>query len=254
MQAAIEFVNVHKAFGAQRVLRGLSLRVPTGKKTFIIGRSGEGKSVTLKHIAGLLHPDEGEVFVNGMNMTHAKEKEWVEARKSVGYLFQDGALFDSLSVGENVAFALREHRKESIAAMNARVSELLNLVGLPDSENKFPPQLSIGEKKRVGLARALALSPSLLLYDEPTTGMDSFVSELIDDLISEMQKRIPSLSSIVVSHDIKSILTVADYIVFLHEGQSYFAGSPKDFQASEDVIVKQFLSGSSQGPLSKVIV
>lgn len=251
--AVIEFQDVHKGFGSQKVLRGLSISVPRGKVTFAIGRSGEGKSVTLKHIVGILSPDSGRVRVLGQDMTEADEKAWLETRKKIGYLFQDGALFDSISVGENVAFALEEFSKQGKKEKESRVQELLELVGLPDAAKKFPTELSIGEKKRVGLARALALKPEILLYDEPTTGMDSFVAELIDDLITSMQKRLPGLSAIVVSHDVKSILSVAEHIIFLHEGKAYFEGDSEDFKNSSDPLVRQFIAGSSTGPLAKVI-
>ena len=249
---------MHKTFGSNKVLRGLTLRIPERKITFIIGRSGEGKSVTIKHIVGILKPDRGRVAFDGVAMTGAGPREWEKARRKIGLLFQDGALFDSLSVAENVAFALMEGGKEkedgrkklTLAEKNTRVEELLTKVGLPGISSKFPTALSIGEKKRVGLARALALDPKLLLYDEPTTGMDSLVSELIDGLIAEMQANTEGLSSVVISHDTRSILHVAENIVFLHEGRVYLQGPPSAFRESDDPVIRQFLSGSAQGPLS----
>jgi phospholipid/cholesterol/gamma-HCH transport system ATP-binding protein len=254
-EAIVEFHDVHKTFGSNRVLRGIDLRIPEGKITFVIGRSGEGKSVTIKHIVGILKPDRGRVVFDGKDMTEAGPREWEVERRKIGLLFQDGALFDSLSVAENVAFALREDgtARMGLAQMNARVVELLAKVGLPGIEDKFPPELSIGEKKRVGLARALALDPKLLLYDEPTTGMDSLVSELIDNLIVDMQAKTPGLSSVVISHDVRSILKVAESIVFLHEGRIYMQGTPDEFRRSEDPVIKQFLTGSPRGPLSRPI-
>jgi phospholipid/cholesterol/gamma-HCH transport system ATP-binding protein len=253
----VEFDDVHKTFGSNRVLRGLSLHVPEGRITFVIGRSGEGKSVTLKHIVGILRPDKGRVTFDGIDMTEASPGQWDQQRRKIGLLFQDGALFDSLSVSENVSFALQEpsspRGRMSVSALNARVGELLDAVGLSGIEGKYPTELSIGEKKRVGLARALSLDPKLLLYDEPTTGMDSLVSELIDSLIVDMQAKRPGLSSIVISHDVRSILNVAESIVFLHEGKVHMHGTPDDFRASGDPIIKQFLSGALEGPLSTPI-
>jgi phospholipid/cholesterol/gamma-HCH transport system ATP-binding protein len=249
----VEFKQVYKTFGTNKVLQGLDLKVPPGRITFIIGRSGEGKSVTLKHIVGILRPDRGQVFLQGRDMTQASEKDWIEARQKMGLLFQDGALFDSLSVSENVAFALNEKSDLTLKQKNDRILELLEMVGLPNLGLKFPPELSIGEKKRVGLARALALNPALLMYDEPTTGMDSLVSELIDELIAKMQKSIPTMTSVVISHDMGSILKVAHNIIFLHDGKLLKEGTPDEFRASTDPILKQFMSGSSQGPLSRPI-
>ncbi len=232
------------------MLSGIDLKIPRGKITFVIGQSGEGKSVTLKHIIGILHPDEGSVFVDGKNMTQAGSEEWIKVRQKVGILFQDGALFDSLSVFENVVFPLREFRSFSEDELNAECVRLLQLVGLPGKEQSFPAELSIGEKKRVGLARALALSPSILLYDEPTTSMDPLVSELIDELIISTQRRILGLSSVVVSHDVGSILEVPDHIILLVQGRVYLAGSTQLFKTTTDPLVRQFLQGGREGPLT----
>jgi phospholipid/cholesterol/gamma-HCH transport system ATP-binding protein len=249
----VQFSNVRKSFGNQHVLRGLSFELRRGEISFIIGRSGEGKSVTIKHVIGVLHPDEGSIFVDGNDLSHAREEDWIEARKKIGLLFQDGALFDSMTVGENVAFPIREFQKLSPKQLTDRVNELLELVGLPDYGMAQVPDLSIGERKRVGLARALALNPSLLLYDEPTTGMDPLVSELIDTLIVDMQKKIKGLSSVVISHDIQSVLRIADRIFFLHEGKMYHSGTPDDFRRSSDPVIQQFLAGSLTGPLGQPI-
>lgn len=249
----VVFKNVSKSFGHQNVLRGLNFELQRGEISFIIGRSGEGKSVTIKHIIGVLHPDAGEIFINGEQLTHAPETSWIRARRNIGLLFQDGALFDSLSVGENVAFPIREFEKLTPKELTLKVEELLDLVGLPGYGNAKVPDLSIGERKRVGLARALALNPSLLLYDEPTTGMDPLISELIDSLTLEMQKKIPGLSSVVISHDIQSVLRLADRIYFLHEGKIYASGTPKDFRESGDPVIRQFITGSLSGPLGQPI-
>ncbi|NBO38056.1 ATP-binding cassette domain-containing protein [bacterium] len=249
----VVFNNVRKSFGNQQVLRGLSFELKRGEISFIIGRSGEGKSVTIKHIIGVLHPDSGDISVDGVQLSHAPETEWIKARRQMGLLFQDGALFDSMSVGENIAFPLIEFEKLSPAELTTRVESLLDLVGLPGYGNARVPDLSIGERKRVGLARALALNPSLLLYDEPTTGMDPLISELIDTLILEMQKKIRGLSSVVISHDIQSVMQLADRIFFLHEGRMYASGTPAEFRASADPVVQQFITGSMEGPLGQPI-
>jgi phospholipid/cholesterol/gamma-HCH transport system ATP-binding protein len=248
----VEFRSVEKRFGPQRVLAGLDLAVPRGKITFVIGQSGEGKSVTLKHIVGILRPDSGRVLLDGVDMTHADPTTWIAARKKVGFLFQDGALFDSLSVFENVVFPLREFSAMNEEELHREAETLLELVGLPGRQEATPAELSIGEKKRVGLARALALRPKLLLYDEPTTSMDPLISELIDTLIVSTQRRIPGLSSVVVSHDVTSILSVADHIILLVKGKTYCQGTPDEFRSSSDPLVRQFLAGDRTGPLSKV--
>jgi phospholipid/cholesterol/gamma-HCH transport system ATP-binding protein len=249
----VAFRNVRKSFGNQHVLRGLSFELRRGEISFIIGRSGEGKSVTIKHMIGVLHPDAGEIVVHGEVVSHAPETTWIRIRKEMGLLFQDGALFDSMSVGENVAFPIREFEQLTPKELTTRVEKLLELVGLPGYGMAKVPELSIGERKRVGLARALALNPSLLLYDEPTTGMDPLISELIDSLILEMQKKIKGLSSVVISHDIQSVLRLADRIFFLHEGKMYATGTPAEFKASTDPVIKQFISGALRGPLGQPI-
>jgi phospholipid/cholesterol/gamma-HCH transport system ATP-binding protein len=245
----VSFKNVKKSFGQNHVLNGLNLEIPKNKISFIIGRSGEGKSVILKHIVGILNPDCGEIYIDGKLMSPEKQDNWNIVRKKIGFLFQDGALFDSLNVFENIAFPLKNHFKISFAKMQQEVEELLEIVGLPGIQYKDPSELSIGERKRVGLARALALKPKLLLYDEPTTSMDPFVSDLIDKLIFNTQKKLDDITTVVVSHDISSVFGLAEHIFLLHKGQIYFEGSAKDFEATEDALVKQFLSGGRKGPL-----
>jgi phospholipid/cholesterol/gamma-HCH transport system ATP-binding protein len=245
--------DVHKSFGQHRVLKGLSLAIPRGKITYIIGRSGEGKSVTIKHLVGILHPDSGEVIIDGQSMGQASQEEWTSKRREIGILFQDGALFDSLNVFENIAFALREFTDWDQAKVAERVSQLLGFVGLPGSADKMPSDLSIGEKKRIGLARALSLGPKIMLYDEPTTSMDPLIAELIDSLIVSMQQKLPDLSSVVISHDLRSVMGTADHIAFIHEGAIYFEGSPEELSSSQDPLVRQFLTGSLVGPLARPI-
>lgn len=253
IDAIVEIREVYKAFGSHQVLRGLTLSIPRGKITYIIGRSGEGKSVTIKHIVGILLPDRGEIVFDGVSMHGASPLDWRLKRRDIGILFQDGALFDGMNVGENVAFALREFGKQSEEELSQRVDALLDLVGLPGMATRMPSELSIGEKKRVGLARALSLGPKLVLYDEPTTSMDPIISELIDELIVTMQQKLPGISSVVISHDLRSVLSTADHIAFIHEGAIYFEGTPAELEATRDPLLRQFMSGGLVGPLARPI-
>jgi phospholipid/cholesterol/gamma-HCH transport system ATP-binding protein len=249
MSAIIEFKNITKRFGARAVLDHLNLEIPRGKITFIVGKSGEGKSVTIKHIMGLLKPDEGEILVDGEEITDFDHEELREYRKKFGMLFQQAALFDSLTVGENVLFPLKEHTKLSLPEMLKRVETVLVQVGLPNMQHKYPTELSTGEKKRVGLARALVGKPAIILYDEPTTGMDPLVSEMIDELIVQVNRDIKEITSIVISHDLKAALATGEYIVFLYKGKIALAGTPEDFKTTKDPVVRQFFSGKVEGPM-----
>lgn len=249
MSAIIEFKNITKRFGTRAVLDHLNLEIPRGKITFIVGKSGEGKSVTIKHIMGLLKPDEGEILVDGEEITDFDHEELREYRKKFGMLFQQAALFDSLTVGENVLFPLKEHTKLSLPEMLKRVETVLVQVGLPNMQHKYPTELSTGEKKRVGLARALVGKPAIILYDEPTTGMDPLVSEMIDELIVQVNREIKEITSIVISHDLKAALATAEYIVFLYKGKIALAGTPEDFKTTKDPVVRQFFSGKVEGPM-----
>jgi len=244
MNAIIRFQSVSKSFGKNKVLDSMSMEIPKGKITFIIGKSGEGKSVTLKHIVGLIKPDSGRIEVDGDEVNARILQNIERIRRKIGYLFQDGALFDSHSVAQNIAFPLlTKNNGFTISQIEEKVLSLLSLVGLEGKQLSMPSELSIGEKKRVGLARALALGPKILLYDEPTTSMDAFVSELIDDLIVKLQKQDPELTSIVVSHDVTSILRIAQNIVFLHNSKVHLSGPIEDFYKSQDPIVQAFLAG-----------
>ncbi|MEI6833273.1 MAG: ATP-binding cassette domain-containing protein [bacterium] len=249
MAAIIQFKNITKTFGTRTVLDHLDLEIPRGKITFIVGKSGEGKSVTIKHIMGLLKPDEGKIVVNGEDITDYNHQQLRDYRKKFGMLFQHAALFDSMTVGENVIFPLKEHTKLSLPEMLKRVETALEQVGLPNMQHKYPTELSTGEKKRVGLARALVGQPDIVLYDEPTTGMDPLVSEMIDELIVRVNHDIQGITSIVISHDLKAALATGEYIVFLYKGKIALAGSPKDFRASKDPVVRQFFSGKVEGPM-----
>ncbi len=245
----IKFKEITKIFGKHVVLDHLDLHIPEGKITFIIGKSGEGKSVTIKHIMGLLKPNSGRIVVDGEDITDFDPELLRVYRRKFGMLFQQAALFDSLSVGENVIFPLREHTKMPLSQMLKRVEEVLSQVGLPNIQHKFPTQLSTGEKKRVGLARALVGKPKIILYDEPTTGMDPLVSEMIDDLIVQLSRDENSLTSVVISHDLKAAMATAENIIFLYKGKLALAGSPKDFSLSKDPIVRQFFAGKVEGPM-----
>jgi len=230
------------------VLRGVDLDVARGESLVIIGRSGTGKSVLLKHVVGLMRPDRGTVRVNGIDVASLEEKELLSLREQMGMLFQGGALFDSMTVGENVGLALREHTPLPEKQIEIVVGEKLALVGLSGSEGSRPSSLSGGMKKRAALARALALNPKIMLYDEPTTGLDPITSDVINRLIRRLQDRL-KITSIAVTHDMRSAYHIADRIAMLHEGRIHAMGTPDEIQATRDPIVRQFIEGSSEGPL-----
>jgi len=247
-EAVIEFVDVHKTFGTQKVLDGLSMTIPRGKVTCVIGRSGTGKSVTLKHIMGLLKPDRGEVLVDGRDVVKMKERELYQMRQRFGFLFQEAALFDSMTVLENVAFPLREHTNKRRAEIEEIVRKKLKIVGLSAAEHKFPSQLSGGMRKRVGLARAIALDPEFILFDEPTSGLDPVVTDAIDQMILSTQEQL-HVTMVVITHDIGSMFKVADKIIMLHGGRQCAAGTRDEIRNSADPMVQQFLQGRSDGPM-----
>ncbi|HYE21617.1 MAG TPA: ABC transporter ATP-binding protein [Tepidisphaeraceae bacterium] len=240
----IELRNVSKAFGRLVVLDDLSLSIEAGHSVVIIGASGTGKSVLLKHIVGLLRPDSGEVYFDDHRIDTLRESQLMDVRQRFGFLFQMGALFDSNTVGENIAFPLIEHTHKSPDEVKQLVAEKLAMVGLPGIESKMPAQLSGGQRKRVALARAIALGPEVILYDEPTTGLDPVRSDVINQLILKLQKEL-KVTSITVTHDMASAFKIADRIVMLHEGTIKFDGTPAEIQASADPIVKQFVSGEA---------
>ncbi len=246
----IEFQDVTKKFGEKVVLDGLNLKIPDGRITFILGKSGEGKSVTIKHIVGLMRPTSGTILVDDEDITLKTQEELRVYRKKFGMLFQHAALFDSMSVKENILFPLLEHERDlSEAEMLERMEEVLLQVGLPDFEEKYPSALSIGEKKRVGLARALVTRPRVMLYDEPTTGMDPLVSEMIDELIVRLNGERQEMTSIVISHDLKAALATGENIVMLYKGRVILEGPPDSFRHTKDPIVRQFFSGKVEGPM-----
>lgn len=236
----IKLVNVHKSFEGQKVLDGLNLEVPAGKITVIIGASGVGKSVLLKHMIGLIHPDHGKVFVSGVDLSTLSSEGLVDIRKKFGMLFQGAALFDSLNVFENVAFPLMEHIKLSSAEIKKRVARTLEVVGLSGVENKMPDELSGGMKKRVGLARAIILQPEVILYDEPTTGLDPIMTESVDNLILGMQQKL-EVTSVVISHDIASAFGIADQIAMIYNGRIIECGPPENIRATKNPVVAKFI-------------
>ena len=246
----IDFDNIHKSFGTKKVLDALTVHIPRNKITFIVGKSGEGKSVTIKHIMGLMRPDQGTITVDGECINEFTDEQFFFYRRKFGMLFQHAALFDSLTVGENVLFPLKENDNDmSLPQMLERVEDVLVQAGLPNIQHKYPSELSTGEKKRVGLARALVTKPKILLYDEPTTGMDPLISEMIDELIVNTSKKNDDLTSIVISHDLKAALATAEHIVMLYKGHASLCGPPEDFRNTKDPVVRQFFSGKVEGPM-----
>ena len=237
----IRLINLNKSFRGQPVLKDLNLTVPGGQTTVIIGRSGGGKSVLLKHIIGLIRPDSGEIWVDDNELTRLKERDLYQVRKRFGMLFQEGALFDSMNVGQNVAFPILEHKRLPFAEVEKLVAEKLELVGLPGIEEKMPSELSGGMRKRVALARAIALDPDIMLFDEPTTGLDPIMTAAIDDLIINTQKRF-QMTCVVISHDIQSVFRIAHNIAMLSEGRIIEEGIPEQFRNSKNEIVQNFLS------------
>lgn len=247
----ISFKGVHKAFGRQKVLDEVSLDIERGKTTVIIGPSGTGKSVFIKLLVGLLKPDQGSILVDGEDITRLKEKQLYEVRKKFGMLFQDGALFDSMDVGENVAFPLRRHTRKSEREIREIVAQKLAQVGLPGIEHKFPGELSGGMRKRVGIARAIALEPEIVLFDEPNSGLDPVMSDAIDKLILRMQREL-GLTFVVISHDIPGTFQIADRIAMLYKSKLIAYGPAPELQTSRDPILRQFFDRSADGPIQVV--
>ena len=246
----IEIQKVSKKFNNNLVLDGLSLDVQTGQTCVIIGRSGCGKSVLLKHIVGLLRPDRGKVLVQGKDVAGLKELELVALRAKISMVFQGGALFDSMDVSENVGFGLLEHTRISRKEILARVEESLSLVGLGGIGNLMPSELSGGMKKRVALARAICIKPEIILYDEPTTGVDPITGDSINELIRSLHDKL-KVTSLVVTHDMKSAYHIADKIAMLYKGRIILEGTPKQIQETHDPVVHQFINGLSRGPITE---
>jgi phospholipid/cholesterol/gamma-HCH transport system ATP-binding protein len=238
--------SLAKKIGEQEILRGVDLDVASGETLAIIGRSGGGKSVLLKHLVGLMEPDAGEIWVEGQNIIGLTERQLGTVREKIGILFQGAALFDSMTVAENIAFPLREAGERNPKVLREKVREMLDVVELEGQEEKMPESLSGGMKKRVGLARSIVRRPSCVLYDEPTSGLDPVVSDSINRLIRRLQKRL-GMTSVVVTHDMKSAFDVANHVAYLHEGRIYFYGTPNQLQQTSDPILQDFLLGRSDG-------
>jgi phospholipid/cholesterol/gamma-HCH transport system ATP-binding protein len=240
----IRIDSVRKSFGSQVVLAGVDLEVTTGETVAVLGRSGSGKSVLLKQVARLLRPDSGVIFVGDVKISHADKPTVMRARGSMGYVFQFAALFDSLTIGENVALPLRRGGISGDGA-RTRVMEVLETVGLPDQAERYPAELSGGMRKRAGIARAVVARPSYLLYDEPTTGLDPVTTAVIDELMLQMKRDLRA-TSILVTHDIQSAFRVADRVALLHAGRIRFAGTPDDVRGSDDPLVRAFVEGRQE--------
>ncbi|MGE5247510.1 MAG: ABC transporter ATP-binding protein [Verrucomicrobiota bacterium] len=245
----IEIRGLSKRFGSKVVLDGLDLTVPRGKNTVVIGGSGTGKSVLIKCVVGLLRPDAGEILIDGEDITRMKEAELVRVRRKFGMLFQGAALFDSLDVGENVAFALRRLKTVPERLVRDVVEEKLSMVGLREIQRLMPAELSGGMKKRVGLARAIAAEPDILLYDEPTTGLDPIMADVINDLIVALRQSL-GVTSITITHDMASAYKIADQIAMLYRGKIVEVGTPDEIRNTKNAVVAQFVQGRAHGPIT----
>lgn len=249
----ISLQHVNKSFDGKEVLKDMSIDVHRGESVVIVGGSGSGKSVTLKHIIGLMQPDSGHVYVDGQDLCCMRGVELNKFRRRFGMSFQEGALFDSMSVFENIAFPLRRHTKMSDAEIRWRVDECLNEVHLEGVQSKRPSELSGGMRRRVGFARAISLQPEILLFDEPTTGLDPVISDVVAELIVEMDEKLHT-TTVTITHDMKVAFKIADRVAMLFEGHIIEDGSPKEFQASTNPYVRQFIEGRAQGPLTDSVL
>ena len=244
----IELRRVHKSFGKEHVLRGLDLAVPKDSISVIIGRSGGGKSVLLKHIIGLMRPDDGQVIIDGQDIARMSERKMAPIRRKFGMLFQESALFDSMTVEENVAFPLQEHTRKSRREIRDIVLDKLAAVGLKDKGHKLPAELSGGMRKRVGLARALALDPKIVLFDEPTSGLDPVMAAAINELIVRTQSEFRA-TCVVISHDIPAAMSTGHRLFMLFDGLIIAQGTPDEIQNWDDEVVQQFIHGRAEGPI-----
>jgi phospholipid/cholesterol/gamma-HCH transport system ATP-binding protein len=247
-QPVIQVIDLYKSFGDLQVLKGVDLTVYKGETLVILGRSGCGKSVLLRHMIGLMKPDSGEILVDGVDITMLKHDDLYEMRKKFGMLFQGAALFDSMTVWENVGLGLIEHTDLGEEEIRRKVCQKLELVGLSQLDDVKPAELSGGMKKRVGLARAIAMDPPVILYDEPTTGLDPIMADVINELIRELQGSL-DITSVAVTHDIKSACKIGDRLALLFDGKIVFEGTPDDIRSTEDELVKQFIEGKASGPI-----
>ena len=246
----IEIINLCRNFGKNEVLKNLNLTINSGETTVIIGRSGCGKSVLLKHIIGILRPDSGQVLIDGRDISRLDDKGLKAVRMKFGMLFQGAALFDSLSVWENIGFSMLERKSKDVDGILKRVGECLALVGLRGIEKLKPAELSGGMRKRVGLARAICMKPEIILYDEPTTGVDPIMGASVDNLIRELHDKL-KVTSIAVTHDMKSAYRIADRIAMLYKGKIIATGTPEEIKNTKDPVVKQFIYGEAAGPISE---
>ena len=245
----IKLRNVHKSFGKQHVHNGINLDIKNGAVTVILGPSGTGKSVLLKEMIGLIRPDSGEIIVNDIDITKISQRQLLKTREMFGMLFQGAALFDSMTVYDNIAFPLRERTNYSESKIKKLVLEKLKMVGLKNAEYKYPSEISGGMQKRVGLARAIISEPTIMLYDEPTTGLDPIMSDVVSSLIINMQKQF-NMTSVVISHDIESTMKIANYIGLIYKGKIIYYGTPDDIAKTDNPYIKQFFSGSENGPMN----
>ncbi len=246
----IEIINLCKSFNGKLVLDNLNLTIEKGETMVIIGRSGCGKSVLLKHIIGIMKPDSGQVIIDGVDITRLDEKELNSFRMKFGMLFQGAALFDSMTVEENVGFHLIEHTKEPRDKIRQRVSECLNVVGLKGIEDLKPAELSGGMRKRVGLARAICTNPAIMMSDEPTTGIDPIMGDAINDLIISLHDRF-KVTSIAVTHDMVSAYKIASRLAMLYKGKIIYAGTPEQIKNTDNPVVRQFITGAAKGPITE---
>ncbi len=244
----IQITDLHKKFDRHNVLSGVNLKINRGESIVVIGQSGCGKSVLLKHLVKLLEPDSGTVVFDGQDISELQGRKLINLRRRYGMLFQSAALFDSLTVAENVGLGLKEERSHSRAEIEAIVNEKLSMVGLSEARDKYPDELSGGMRKRVGLARAIAGDPEVLLYDEPTTGLDPITADMINDLIVELNTGL-NVTSVAVTHDMTSAYKIADRIVMLYGGKVEYDGTPEEIKSTSNEIVRQFISGSAVGPI-----
>ena len=246
----IEIKGLQKVFGTKEVLKDVNLIFPKGSTTVVLGLSGSGKSTIIKHIVGLMKPTKGDIFVNGINVSQCREEELREVRKGIGFLFQDGAMFDSMNIFDNVAFPLREHFKLSELEIEKKVMNMLSMTGLDAKRvaKLFPNELSGGMRKRAGLARAIIMEPQIILYDEPTSGLDPITSDLITQLILKLQREL-GVTSVLITHDMKESFKSADFLAFLFDGEIIEWADNKSFKNSSNPFVRQLLDGSGEGPI-----
>lgn len=244
----INIIDLHKSFGLNKVLQGVNLEINKGETLVIIGQSGSGKSVLIKHLIGLMKADRGEIYIDGVEITRLKRNRLYQVRKKFGLLFQSAALFDSMTVAENVSFGLDRYTNLNEAEKRQKVSQALEMVGLRRTEELMPHELSGGMKKRVGLARAIAYNPEIMLYDEPSTGIDPIRADAINDLIIDLKKEM-GVTSIVITHDMTGSFKVADRIAMLHQGRIIETGTPEEIKRSRNKVIQQFIQGIAEGPI-----